>query len=111
MTESHERADRRRLARRIDRLAAEISRRLETAGVTYQIVVRPAPALPDRTDVLVELATGNGVAVMCAVRDETTLVLADSKDEYDIPWRAVPAYVQDLLLFHRPPRRKRRRRA
>ncbi|MGW0229952.1 hypothetical protein ACWDWO_16685 [Actinopolymorpha singaporensis] len=111
MTESHERADRRRLARRIDRLTAEISRRLGLAGVTYQIVVRPAPAFPDRADVLVELATGSGVAVMCAVRDESTLVLADSGDEYDLPWRAVPSYVRDLLLFHRPPTRKRRRSA
>ncbi|MFD2082521.1 hypothetical protein SAMN05421678_10233 [Actinopolymorpha cephalotaxi] len=108
MTESHERADRRRLARRIDRLSAEISRRLELAGVTHQIVVRPAPAFPDRTDVLVELATGSGVAVMCAVRDERTLVLADSGEEYDLPWRALPAYVRDLVLFHRPPRQKRR---
>jgi hypothetical protein len=100
MTESPERADRRRLARRIERVAAEISRRLEVAGVTHQIVVRPAPAFPDRTDVLVELATGNGVAVMCAVREETTLVLADSKE-------ALPAYVRNLLLFHRPPGRRR----
>ncbi|GAA2758436.1 hypothetical protein GCM10009872_37960 [Actinopolymorpha rutila] len=75
----------------------EVSRRLESEGVDFQVEVRAVSLGPGLMDVFVELATDAGLVVMCAEHSETARIVTDTW-EYDVPWHELAERVHDLLL-------------